>query len=332
MYYKTPTQVFAEKNIALVIWANHSLRASITNMQKVVKQIYEDESLINIEPKVVPVKEVFRLQNTSEYKQAEERYLPQKKSYKGLILAASKGSNFGSLTDDKPKTMIKIGDETILQKLITTFNNRRIKDISVVVGYKHETVNLPNLKYIVNDKYDEHGILYSLYSAIDVLDSDTVISFGDILFEEDVLRKLIITQEDILLAVDAKKKINIDSEKDLVESVQKYSKKFGAVNVHPVIRIQEVKKDEDTKPFHGEFMGLMKLSDKGAEIFRNELTALNKENPDFILNGSMTDFLNYLIEKEHPVMLEYFKGHWKDIDSIEDLTYLVNYFAKESDE
>jgi hypothetical protein len=28
------------------------------------------------------------------------------------------------------------------------------------------------------------------------------------------------------------------------------------------------------------------------------------------------------------VHLEYFKGHWQDIDSIEDLTYMVNLYSK----
>ena len=36
----------------MVIWANHNLRASLLAMQDVTQQIYEDQSLVNVENKV----------------------------------------------------------------------------------------------------------------------------------------------------------------------------------------------------------------------------------------------------------------------------------------
>ena len=41
MYYATPTEVFREAGISLVIWANHLLRSSIGAMQKTAAQIYQ---------------------------------------------------------------------------------------------------------------------------------------------------------------------------------------------------------------------------------------------------------------------------------------------------
>jgi phosphoenolpyruvate phosphomutase len=78
MYYDTPTEVFENAGISLVIWANHMLRSSITAMQKTAAEIYQSKSLKNIESQIVPVKEIFRLQNADELKQAEKKYLPQK--------------------------------------------------------------------------------------------------------------------------------------------------------------------------------------------------------------------------------------------------------------
>jgi phosphoenolpyruvate phosphomutase len=54
------------------------LRSSITAMQKTAAEIYQSKSLKNIESQIVPVKEIFRLQNADELKQAEKKYLPQK--------------------------------------------------------------------------------------------------------------------------------------------------------------------------------------------------------------------------------------------------------------
>jgi phosphoenolpyruvate phosphomutase len=78
MYYDTPTEVFEDAGISLVIWANHMLRSSITAMQKTAAEIYKSKSLKNVESQIVPVKEIFRLQNADELKQAEKKYLPQK--------------------------------------------------------------------------------------------------------------------------------------------------------------------------------------------------------------------------------------------------------------
>jgi phosphoenolpyruvate phosphomutase len=328
MYYKTPTDVFEKLGVSLVIWANHTLRAAITSMQQIVGQIYHDKSLINIENKIVPVKEVFRIQNVQEYKQAEEQYLPKKKVFKGLILAATKGANFGSLTDDKPKAMIKIGDETILSKIVRLFNQRNIKDISVVVGFKKEAVDIPNLKLIVNDYYKENGLLYSLYAAREVFEDELILSFGDILFEEDILRKLMEIEEDLVLAVDAASFSEIATRKDLVAGQFSYSEKYGAKNICRVLKIEAVDSSEKLAEYNGEFIGLMKFSKAGCQLLRREMENLAKHDMNFLCQASLNDFLNYLIRKNHPVHQAYFKGHWKDIDSIEDLTYLIGVFAQ----
>lgn len=76
-YYKTPSKHFEDMGVSMVIWANHNLRASVQAIQETTKQIYKDQSLINVEEKIVSVKEVFRLQNDKELSQAEKKYLPQ---------------------------------------------------------------------------------------------------------------------------------------------------------------------------------------------------------------------------------------------------------------
>ncbi len=76
MYYRTPTQLFQEMGVSLVIWANHLMRASIKAMQETAAQIYREQSLLSVEEEIVPVKEIFRLQNAAELKEAEKRYLP----------------------------------------------------------------------------------------------------------------------------------------------------------------------------------------------------------------------------------------------------------------
>eukprot|EP00118_Oscarella_pearsei_P028604 m.2549 g.2549 ORF g.2549 m.2549 type:complete len:325 (+) comp8752_c0_seq1:819-1793(+) len=76
-YYKTPTDLFQQWGISMVIWANHNVRASIKAMQGVTAQIHKDQSLVNVEEKVSTVKEIFRLQGDHELVEAEKKYLPK---------------------------------------------------------------------------------------------------------------------------------------------------------------------------------------------------------------------------------------------------------------
>jgi phosphoenolpyruvate phosphomutase len=74
-YYKTPTDDFRKWGVNAVIWANHNLRASVKAMQETTRQIFKDQSLVAVEPNIVSVKEVFRLQKQDELEQAEKLYL-----------------------------------------------------------------------------------------------------------------------------------------------------------------------------------------------------------------------------------------------------------------
>lgn len=79
-YYSVPTDRFREMGISLVIWANHNLRASITAMKATSKQIFQEGSLLNIEEKIAPLDEVFRLQGEEELTRAEKIYLKSSQS------------------------------------------------------------------------------------------------------------------------------------------------------------------------------------------------------------------------------------------------------------
>jgi len=76
MYPGTPTARFEEMGVSLVVWANHMLRTSITAMQETARKIHESRTLMSVENDIVPVAEIFRLQDAAELKAAEKRYLP----------------------------------------------------------------------------------------------------------------------------------------------------------------------------------------------------------------------------------------------------------------
>lgn len=77
MYHTTPTAAFRDAGFSLVIWANQLLRAAITTMQETVATIRASEAVSEIEGRIIPVKEIFRLQDAGELQEAERIYLPR---------------------------------------------------------------------------------------------------------------------------------------------------------------------------------------------------------------------------------------------------------------
>lgn len=309
-YYTVPTSHFSKAGVSTIIWANHNIRSSIKIMQETSARIFADQSLINVEDKIVSVNEVFRLQGADELEAAEDKYLPTTgRNVNAVVLAASQGS-LGELTKDKPKTLLEVNGKTLLATQVDEFNHMGIKDISVVRGFKKEKVKLTNIKSIDNDDFADTKELYSLYLAKDQLKENTVISYGDIIFKRYVLHELLNDQNNITLVVDA----DCDekgADKDFVTASEKYDRtNYLGTSVF--------KKMGSTLAGHeisGEFIGLWKVNSTGAALVRQALETLSKRS-DF---KSMTcsDLFNE-IARDNSIAVKYISGAWLDVDTLVD--------------
>lgn len=320
-YCRTPPDVFAQAGISAMIWANHTLRITITALQKELGELKQSNDLAALNDRVVTVQEVFRLQDAEELQAAETRYLPRETTAAGaVILAASKGDNFGSLTDDKPKAMIPIFGKPILASIVGIFNDCGIKDISCVVGYKKESVTIPGVRCIDNEQYDKTGLLVSLNTAAEQLAGDTVIAYGDVLFEHSVLRELLETDADITMVADTSHCHNQSDSSgpvDLVVGSNRPNFKFKTGRIADLV---EMTHDKSRSDVHGEWIGLIRLSESGCDIFRSQMEAFSSEEPEAFARATMAEFFMRLVANGISVKVLYVYGRWFDIDSIEDVS------------
>jgi choline kinase len=86
------------------------------------------------------------------------------------------------LIEDKPKCLLDIKGRTILERAVAALNECNIKEIALIRGYKKEAINLPNIKYYDNDRYEETGDLFSFFCAENEMTSRTLFLYGDIVF------------------------------------------------------------------------------------------------------------------------------------------------------
>jgi phosphoenolpyruvate phosphomutase len=315
-YYSTPVEVFEKAGISLVIWANHNVRTAISSMQATTRRIFEERSVQNVEDSIAPVKEVFRLQNADELMEAEERYLPRTpESARAIILAASRGAEMGEVTAGIPKTMVSIGGAPLLHKLVAQFRASGIRRIVVIRGYEADKVHAPDVEFIDNAEFDGTGELLSLSKALDHLEGDVVLSFGDILFRRHILNNLLAEEHDIVIAVDAawERRQGAAGYIDYVTATRPHSLRYDEEDAFLTATGPHL----DPASIHGEWIGLMKMNSRGSGQVKTALEEL-ANRPDF-RQLRFDDLFKHLLERQEPVQVLYITGHWLDVDDLDDL-------------
>lgn len=76
-YYRTPSKVFRKAGISCAIWANHTLRASISAMRSATQIIRQAESVMPIENNIASLTDIFSLTSEDSAQAAELKYLPR---------------------------------------------------------------------------------------------------------------------------------------------------------------------------------------------------------------------------------------------------------------
>ncbi|RZD48871.1 MAG: hypothetical protein CXT78_00335 [Thaumarchaeota archaeon] len=242
---------------------------------------------------------------------------------KAIILAAGKGKRLLPITNEIPKSMIEFGEIPLLERMVNTFKNCGIKDISIVVGHNANKINFPNVQTFLNEKYDQTNMLESLFCAEDKIDDKVIISYADIIFEERILKKLISSKEDITLVVDTEWlnywKLRIDDPLDDAHETVTINNDGNIISIG-----QDVKNVNDV---NGHFIGLMKVQKNGVkklkELYhKSKFEAENGKNP---LNPNLTfknsrlvDLIQEIIRKGIQVNMSTTKNGWLEFDTLKD--------------
>lgn len=316
MYYATPTEAFREAGVSTVIWANHNIRAAISAMRDVTGRIHREQSLAGLERDLPTVKDIFRLTGQDELNEAEKRYLPVRTGAHAIILAASRGDSLGPLTENLPKCMIDIRGQPLLGRLVATLKERGIGDVDVVRGFAKETIVVQGIRTIDNDDYASTGELFSLNRARDRLSGPTVVIYGDILFRPHILDGLMETRGDIVVAADAfwqRRSSESINQRDLIAADMAYSGNF--LDEEPVALRSIGAHDEGTE-ICGEFIGMVRFSDEGARMARDEIDAMEAEG--VLRTSDLPELLNRLA-RQTTVNVHYVTGYWLDVDTLRDL-------------
>lgn len=99
-----------------------------------------------------------------------------------IIMAAGKSSRFAPLSYEKPKSLIEVRGEILIERQIAQIKSSGIDNIYIVVGYKADQFNYlekkMGIKIIENPHYDVRNNNSSIFAAKDIIRNSYICS-GD---------------------------------------------------------------------------------------------------------------------------------------------------------
>ena len=240
---------------------------------------------------------------------------------KAIILAAGQGTRLKKYTENLPKGMLNFMGKTIIERQIETYKKLNIEDIIIVRGFEASKISYEGIKYYNNDNYEETNMVESLMTAQQEFDDDIIVSYSDIVFERDMLKKMIEAKADIACAVD-------DNWKDY------WKMRYGKIDFDTESMVIDennniVELGREKPPIElidARYIGLLKFSVRGLKKIE---TIMEKAYEEFdnkpwqqsgktVRKAYMTDLLNALIEDGNKVKAVHFNNGWIEFDTNED--------------
>tara|TARA_B110000003_G_C16542839_1_gene493486 strand:- start:277 stop:1026 length:750 start_codon:yes stop_codon:yes gene_type:complete len=228
---------------------------------------------------------------------------------RAIILAAGRGSRMGSQTENKPKCLTILNGKSLLEWQLNSLKQAGVDDIELVTGYKSKLLQRYVSRTHLNPEWAKTNMVSSLFCA-SPFNGDTIISYSDITYSHEHVLAIKNSKHDIVITADINwlKLWSLRFENPLDDAETFISRKKNLVSIG--------KKTNDLNEIQAQFMGLLKLSQKGWLTLQN----IFQDFPDDQRRKmDMTSLLGHLLEKKVPIFIEFVKGKWCECDTYNDV-------------
>ena len=322
---------------SIVIYANHLLRSANKAMEETARTILLNQRSFEVDPICSPVREIFQTVGFLEVKE-KDKLDGNNKNIPIIIPAAGEDPSLSSILNGKPKSMFEIAGKTLLDWQISALNSNNLTNITVITGYKSREMKAEGITFQENKNYKRGSELHSLMEARKKMTNGFIMLYSDILFEENIMSKILACQGDIVLVVDNTMQYHAPETnkiQDFVISKNKHlptRRKIGFACENIISKIGS-KLNPETATH--EFIGLAKFTKTGAEQLLQTYEDCVKnyhgklQEADNINQFKFTDLIQEMIDRGYVAnFLEIHKG-WLEIHSTEDIE-LANHFLSNS--
>lgn len=237
---------------------------------------------------------------------------------RAIILAAGSGSRLMPVTSDRPKAMVEFQGQTLAATQLGVMRAWGIDDINFVVGYHAEAVASLGLPLIWNDRFETTNMVSSLMCARELLDGrdDIVIAYADIVYEPRVLKAVLETEGDLVVAADRNWldlwQVRMDDPKADAETFR--VREDGTL-------LELGRKPRNLDEIQGQYIGLIRLPAGRQKALLDAYDALD---PQALYEGRpvstmyMTTLIQHLVDTGWTVRPAWISSGWLEIDTIQD--------------
>ena len=311
----------------IIIHANQQLRSSHKAMTSVVSSILETGNSLQADELSTSTKEIFSVVGHDQIT-ATDRERSETLRLPVIIPAAGRNDVF----PEGPKSLIQVAGKPILDHQLESIRKAGLKRAVIVRGHEGGQFDTyasdDNLSLRDNPAYDETHVLHSLMQAGEQMDQGFAMVFSDILFDHEILSRLVRSGKDIVLGIDNSytyHKHNIDKKLNMVVIRKSFDSQLRSLRQEPVAELVRVGKDIEPERADFEFIGMAYLSQEGAralrEVYEEGLHAVEGPFHEAVSfrRADVTDILQELIDRGFPVHgLEVNKG-WREIHTLLDV-------------
>jgi choline kinase len=218
-----------------------------------------------------------------------------------VYLAAGEGRRLRPLTDQLPKAMLEIGSATLAKRALTSLRSAGVAEIVAVTGHRAESFE--SVGHLIDDqrfnaRFADAGNVYSLWCARDAVEGGCYIVNSDVLFEDEIARRLVALDGSALLCSSSH---GVDEESMKAVSEDDHLTRLS--KAAPV----------DSNP---EYIGLTRIDPADGPLLAEILHR-------FVERGLTDDYYEAAIEQlaaRRPVRVERVDGlAWIEIDDHDDL-------------
>lgn len=247
---------------------------------------------------------------------------------KAIIIAAGSGQRISKYVKSIPKSLINVNGKAIIDYQIRALKQAGINEIIIVTGKFGEKFKMKDIHYVKDPDYQNHDILGSLMEAKEFLKDDVIVLYSDIIFEFKIIKQVLDSKENISIAIDN------NWEQHYEERTEHPKSEAENVLINEKKKIVEIRKNIENKNNNvAEFLGIMKLSEQGGDIFIKKYeNAFHKGKKKFhdassISKAYLTDMLQELIDQGVKIEPVFISGKWSEIDTMQDLKRAEKLFS-----
>ncbi len=201
---------FESLGVKMIVYANQGLRAAVRAMDTTFRKIISDGATAGVEAGIAPMKLLFELQGMPELNRAEREYHRSgEPPTRAVILTAGDHGDAASMADlagELPLSALDVSGKSLLRRQVETLAQAGVRDVTVVTGYRHEAVECDGVELVHNPAWATTGEAASLMCVEDdataPADQRTLIVYGDVLFDAELLRRVLKTDGEATIVVD----------------------------------------------------------------------------------------------------------------------------------